>query len=339
MSLSKRKAVIPIAHHLFVDARIETERLLLRPYQPDDAHDLFLAVSGQHFYDFIPGESTPTLKEVQGIIDWSISCCQRNTKEQIHKFNLGVICKETDRLIGYCGLGPYDLDPTKIEIYYGISERYTGRGFATEAAAAVLSYGLDVLELDEIITTVHPQNHASLRILQKIGMSYSHSLHNLPEDFSDFESYGYYSIKRDGHPKKLHISSETTQADKDYVRKKMYAFNAAHFPAELKGRYQEVNLFVKNAQGEVLGGLLGEICWNWLEVHYLYVSDELRQSGYGTKLMREAERIAREKQCDFIKLDTLSFQALDFYRKLGFEVYGQLPNAGGYTHYYLKRDL
>jgi len=52
------------------------------------------------------------------------------------------------------------------------------------------------------------------------------------------------------------------------------------------------------------------------------------------------EKIAREKECDFIKLDTLSFQALGFYEKNGYEVFGSLDNVGrDYKHYYLKKDL
>lgn len=137
----------------------------------------------------------------------------------------------------------------------------------------------------------------------------------------------------------LTITNQGTNADKALVRNKLIAFNQKHFPEELKSRYQEVNLFVKNEAGQVLGGIVGEICWNWLEVHYLIVDEELRQGGYGKKLLAEAENIAREKGCDFIKLDTLSFQALDFYKKQGFEVYGVIENAGGYTHYYLKKNL
>jgi GNAT superfamily N-acetyltransferase len=137
----------------------------------------------------------------------------------------------------------------------------------------------------------------------------------------------------------LRISHESNQADKAYVRNKLIAFNHKHFPDELKDRYQEVNLFLKNVDGGTFGGLVGEICWNWLEVHYLFVEEELRKYGYGKTLLAEAERLAIAKGCDFIKLDTLSFQALDFYQKQGYEVYGTIQNAGGHTHYYLKKDL
>lgn len=112
-----------------------------------------------------------------------------------------------------------------------------------------------------------------------------------------------------------------------------------HFPENLKGRYQELNLHLVNEEGEIFGGIVGEFCWNWLEIHYLFVASEHRKSGYGRALLREAQQMARERKCDFIKLDTLSFQALDFYLKEGFQVYGTIENAGGYTHYYLKKDI
>ncbi|UVI29299.1 GNAT family N-acetyltransferase [Paenibacillus spongiae] len=137
----------------------------------------------------------------------------------------------------------------------------------------------------------------------------------------------------------LYISSELNQTDKAYVTNKMIAFNFIHFPDELKGRYQEINLFLKDARGQIYGGLVGEICWNWLEIQYLFVESEFRKSGYGKQLLAEAERVAKDKKCEFIKLDTLSFQALDFYKKQGFEVFGTIQNAGRHTHYYLKKDI
>ena len=112
-----------------------------------------------------------------------------------------------------------------------------------------------------------------------------------------------------------------------------------HFPDELKGRYEPVQLFLKDHNGQIYGGLVGEICWNWLEVHYVFVDETLRQSGYGKALLSEAEAIAKSRKCNFIKLDTLSFQALDFYQKQGYIIYGTIPNAGGYNHYYLTKRI
>lgn len=130
-----------------------------------------------------------------------------------------------------------------------------------------------------------------------------------------------------------------TNGVKSYVENGMIAFNLRHFPDELKGRSQEIQLSLQDNDRTVYGGLTGKFCWNWLEVEYLYIDEAYRKFGYGIKLLQEAERLARESQCDFIKLDTLSFQAPDFYLKQGYEVYGTIRNAGGHTHYYLKKDL
>jgi GNAT superfamily N-acetyltransferase len=138
----------------------------------------------------------------------------------------------------------------------------------------------------------------------------------------------------------LHITKELNNKDKNHINIQLYKYNFAHFPEDLRGRYQEINLFLRDENGNVLGGLLGEICWNWLEIHTLMVDEELRKFGYGSKLLQEVEQIAIEKQCDFIKVDTLSFQALGFYEKHGYQVFGSIDHVGrDFKHYYLKKDL
>ena len=85
----------------------------------------------------------------------------------------------------------------------------------------------------------------------------------------------------------------------------------------LKGRYQAVNLLLKDADGTIYGGLVGEICWNWLEVQYLFVDDNYRKMGYGMKLMSDAEQIAKEKKCEFIKVDYAKLSSIRFLQETG----------------------
>lgn len=138
----------------------------------------------------------------------------------------------------------------------------------------------------------------------------------------------------------FHITKELSKSDKNHINNKLYEYNLEHFPVDLRGRYEEINLFLRDENSAVRGGILGEVCWNWLEIHTLMVDEDLRKFGYGTKLLLEMEKIALEKECDFIKVDTLSFQALGFYEKHGYQVYGSLDNVGrNYVHYYLKKNL
>lgn len=138
----------------------------------------------------------------------------------------------------------------------------------------------------------------------------------------------------------FHITRESNSDDKNHINNQLYKYNLAHFPEDLRGRYEQISLFLRDENGLVRGGLLGDVCWNWLEIHTLMVDEEIRRFGYGSLLLVEIEQIALEKKCDFIKVDTLSFQALDFYQKHGYEVFGTIDRVGRhFKHYYLKKNL
>ncbi|MEK5332930.1 MULTISPECIES: GNAT family N-acetyltransferase [unclassified Lysinibacillus] len=138
----------------------------------------------------------------------------------------------------------------------------------------------------------------------------------------------------------LYITKELNDQAKQIVNNELYKFNLKHFPVDLRGNYEEMNVFLKDENDNVRGGILAEVCWNWLEIHTLMIDEDIRKSGFGTKLLLELEHMALAKQCDFIKVDTLSFQALEFYEKHGYQIFGTLDNVGrDFKHYYLKKDL
>ncbi|EON73078.1 GNAT family N-acetyltransferase [Lysinibacillus sphaericus] len=178
---------------MFLNLHIETERLVIRPYALTDVDALYAVVSEPNFYQFIP-EDIPSREEVQRIIQWSINCNQKNTPTHIHKLNLAIVEKESQTVIGFCGLGPDDVKQTEVEIYYGISEAYRGRGITSEATYALMDYAFKVIALPRIIAVVHSENLASICIIEKLGMSYEFTYNNLDPTLHDFEGLLNYTI-------------------------------------------------------------------------------------------------------------------------------------------------
>lgn len=104
--------------------------------------------------------------------------------------------------------------------------------------------------------------------------------------------------------------------------------------------YRPLNVFVRDDAGTVIGGLLGATYWSWLAIEILWLQDDLRGGGLGTHLVTMAEEEAMRRGMRHAQVDTVDFQALPFYQKLGYTVFGQLENCPeGHTRYYLAKDL
>jgi GNAT superfamily N-acetyltransferase len=90
--------------------------------------------------------------------------------------------------------------------------------------------------------------------------------------------------------------------------------------------------------GVLVAGATGITHWGWLFVEYLWVTDDLRGGGLGTRLLRDAEAAARARGCTAVWLDTFSFQAPRFYERLGYRQFGHLHDypAGGARHFLWK---
>ena len=90
----------------------------------------------------------------------------------------------------------------------------------------------------------------------------------------------------------------------------------------------------------MLGGLWGRVSYDWLFVELLFVPEAARGADLGTALLAKAEEVARARGCVGIRLDTYSFQAPDFYRRLGFEIVGSFPDyPKGYSQIFLRKPL
>ena len=91
---------------------------------------------------------------------------------------------------------------------------------------------------------------------------------------------------------------------------------------------QPLTLQLKES-GEIIGGIAGSTNWDWLYIELLAIELRYRGQGYAKDLVISAEEMAQERGCVGSWVDTFTFQAPEFYRKLGYEQFGELPNYPG----------
>ncbi|RNF28392.1 hypothetical protein NM04_23425 [Massilia aurea] len=141
------------------------------------------------------------------------------------------------------------------------------------------------------------------------------------------------------HPIDLSIAVEPQPdyRDANVVIQGLIDFNAAHAGGTAP---QELLVTLRDHEGKVVGGLSGDTWVGWLQVHALWLADDVRARGLGRALMLEAEREAVRRGCTQAFLETLSFQALGFYEKLGYTVFSRLDGfPPGGARYAMRKPL
>lgn len=160
---------------------IETARLRLRAFKPGDLDELFLVFGDAQVMRHLSGGKTRSREETEAGLLRTIEGWQRRG------FGLwAVTVKESEEMIGYCGLILLD-GTTEIEVAYGLARAHWGKGYATEAALAALRFGFEQLKLERIVAVVNPENAPSRRVLEKLGMTYVKMAHHYDADLMYYE--------------------------------------------------------------------------------------------------------------------------------------------------------
>ena len=100
-----------------------------------------------------------------------------------------------------------------------------------------------------------------------------------------------------------------------------------------------LTLSLRDESGTIVGGLVGELKWEWLYVDLLWIDEAHRGGGFGEALMAQAEQEAREHGAKGVFLGTMSIQAPEFYPRLGYRECGRMENypvAGQTLHHFTK---
>jgi RimJ/RimL family protein N-acetyltransferase len=162
---------------------IFTSRLVLRSLQPDDFESLSTILSDRDVLRYMPRTESYPPEIVERIMQ----------RQQVHWDAHGygwfaVADRQTTELVGWCGLGVLD-ETAETEIKYLFKKSHWGRGLATEAAQRCVDDGFDQHALQQIIGLVHPENIASRRVLEKLGLVYTRHVHYWGLDLDRYIRY------------------------------------------------------------------------------------------------------------------------------------------------------
>lgn len=149
------------------EPRLETERLILRPFTLEDVVALNVALHADaEVMRYLPGGVPRSMDQTEDTVN---SFIRHRTEHGYGGW--AVTLRENDRLIGQCGLNRMSSDGA-VEIFYAVARDCWNKGYTTEAARTVLREGFEEVRLETIIAVAVPENTASRRIMEKLGMSY-----------------------------------------------------------------------------------------------------------------------------------------------------------------------
>ncbi len=164
---------------------LQIDGLTMEPLQLSDLDSLARIWSDPEVTRFLPSRGNPIPKEK---VEKALASFVEHWQEQEYGI-WKIVEDETDKMVGYCGLRYLD-ELNEVELVYGLSKEYWGRGIATKAAKASVLYGFDVANLDRIIAMALPDNEPSKKVIEKAGLKYEKQIHIFNLDGL------YYSIER-----------------------------------------------------------------------------------------------------------------------------------------------
>jgi len=147
----------------------ETPRLLLRELQPTDAQSFYALNANPNVIRYTGNTAFAIVEEAKEFLE-------NYNDYQLNGYGRwAVILKDSGQFIGWCGL-KYDADTQQTDIGFRFFEEEWGKGYATESAEVCLQIGFDQFGLASIVGRAMKANSASIRVLEKLGLTYEQDI-------------------------------------------------------------------------------------------------------------------------------------------------------------------
>ena len=169
----------------------ETERLMIRRFKIEDAHDVYESCNDYEVAKTTLGIPFPYTLEMAE--SWITKLSQR--EEEGTSYEFAICFKENpNKIIGCIALTDVNPKAKRAEMGYWINRSYWGQGIATEAAKCMINFGFNKIGLHSIIARYFDINPASGRVMQKSGMTYVGTIRDHEFRFDKYYNVGYYEI-------------------------------------------------------------------------------------------------------------------------------------------------
>ncbi|MEH6406078.1 MAG: GNAT family N-acetyltransferase [Leeuwenhoekiella sp.] len=307
---------------------IETERLYLREFTPEDAADLYEISKDKKVLKYTGDEPFESIAAAEDFI---------KSYSAFVKPGLGrwaILDKESQKFIGWCALKFHPMGRV-VDLGYRLKKQYRKQGYATEAAKACLDYAFNTLKLVKLIAHAHVENKASQNVLEKIGFKYLKTF-----NYEDINAILYsalnplYEIKT--------ITGQQTWPVRHPVLRQGRPLEDCHFEGDDLPDTIHLGLYYSDSLTGVVSLLIKDYK-SFSGVQYqlrgMAVLPEYQQKGLGEFLVLEAEKRMRKK-----RINTLWFNArevaLSFYSNLGYEKVGdsfEISPVG--THFLMYKKI
>lgn len=173
---------------------LETERLIFRHQVMEDLDALWALYCNPEITKYIP-DAPRNYQEAREELEWFLNGHPKHPELGLW----ATIHKETGKFIGRCGLLPWTIEgQQEVEVAYTLAQDFWAQGLATEAAEGILQYAFYNLKLTRLICLIDPENVASQRVAEKIGMTLEKRVDGIDGD--NLPTY-IYSIESPGNPK------------------------------------------------------------------------------------------------------------------------------------------
>ncbi|MBP6985188.1 MAG: N-acetyltransferase [Alphaproteobacteria bacterium] len=325
--------------------QIETDRLMLRPLRMEDAESVFEYAYDPEITTYVTWDAHKTIDDSTAYIEMAIA-----EQQKTPLYPLAIVFKDKpDQVIGTVGIktGPH---PYEANLSYLIARKHWRKGLAFEAAHALVNLAFAEYGFKRIYAWCIKENKASSSLMKKLGMKFEGCFRSKTFRRDRFWDVEYYAILEDEWRQQQSFAEEQEQQEYPIS----YEPNASRQDIAVVDKgicdyakqqrnmdpFETFDFFVRDGQGQILAGCGGVMYHGCLYTGSLWVAESLRGKGIGTRLLRAAEQLAMDKDCSMATIHTMDWEALDFYKQLGYQV--ELAREGYKNNsimYILKKGL